>query len=45
MDFYERWILPPILDVVMRRKDSRNTVARRSLQPVAACSKLGWARD
>ena len=21
MDFYERWILPPILDVVMRRKD------------------------
>jgi len=21
MDFYERWILPPILDLVMRRKD------------------------
>ena len=21
MDFYERWILPPLLDLVMRRKD------------------------
>jgi SAM-dependent methyltransferase len=37
MDFYERWILPPLLDLVMRRKDL--TKYRRAAV-AAACGRV-----
>ncbi len=46
MDFYERWILPPLLDLVMRRKDlTKYRRAARSQRRVDAYSKLGSAPD
>jgi len=45
MDFYERWILPPILDLVMRRKDLTKYHRAAVAAPVDACSRLGSAQD
>ena len=42
VNFYDHWMLPPILDLVMRQISSRNTAAKWLVLRVGGYSKSGW---
>ena len=42
MNFYDRWVLPPIVDLVMRQHQLQNIAARWLPLLMGGCSRLGF---